>query len=157
MAMPVIGQPVLQLEPLAGEAPVIGRCASDRMHLAEGAEDGIPHHKTIRVRHPHRAEQVVRMHKPQRGRAGHIPHHGDGDVIRPDILPLLIARRIRLGNDPVCKVMDEAGEHACWVRRRGDRARGIAFRLSKCVSKKIASARHKGSLTHPAGPRFCSF
>lgn len=36
MPMPVVGQPVFELEPLAGQAEVLGQCAGDRAHPAEG-------------------------------------------------------------------------------------------------------------------------
>ena len=115
MAMPVIGQPRLQLEPLAGETDVhrlrVGPAVGD---IAEGIVDHVPGPALILRGHARGTAQMIAVHEIERRRSGvHIVHHGDGKIVQPDIFAQRLSGGVGLGDDVIVDVGD--------IERRGRR------------------------------------
>ncbi len=109
MAVPVIGEACFELEPLAGEAVVIGGGADNLMHRAEGLVLRTPHPGFRGIAHRHGAIEMIGMNEEQSRvcRARRAIKNRDGQIIHPDIFPDGGSRRIHLGDDAVIVVMEQ--------------------------------------------------
>lgn len=117
MSVPVVVEAVLELEPLAREAQVVG-CGDfgDVVDLAEGPEDRFPGEAAPLVGHARGTHEMVGVDEVERRGRRHIGDDGDRDVVGPDIFALGVSSIVRLDDDPVGEIVDEAGEDACGVR-----------------------------------------
>lgn len=117
MAVPIIRQPGLELEPLAGEAVVVGRRAGDRMNGAEGRVMRPPDDRARGIRHHHRPAEMVGMHPEQAGvRLVHAAiEHRDRQIVEPDVFAERVPRRVELGDDPVRVVVNMAHGSGLWT------------------------------------------
>jgi hypothetical protein len=106
--MPVVGEAILELEPLAGEALVCGSGVfGDVVHFAEGAEDHVPDERARRPGHARGAQEMVGVDHPERGRCGDIADDGDGDIAGPDVFAGGVSGRVGLGDDAVAEIVEK--------------------------------------------------
>ena len=119
MAVPVVGEAALELEPLAGEAHVLRRrVRPDVGHPAERRVDHVPHPARILRRHSRRTHQVVDMHEiDDRIARGDIVGHRHRHVVQPDVFALRLPGGVELGDDVVGEIVHIDR------RRRGRRGR----------------------------------
>jgi len=111
MAVPVVMQAALELEPLPGKAQVEARRSHDLGHRPERIVAHPPHHRPIGIRHQDRPVEMIRLHVEQHrvGRIAAAVEHRHRERAEPDVFPQRDALLVRLGGQPVVLVLDEVG------------------------------------------------